>query len=42
VHDPNHILEMDEVQIKENLSFETQPIRLKISRLNNLEARLSI
>jgi len=31
VHDPSHVIELDNVQVKENLTYETQPLRKEIS-----------
>jgi len=39
VLDPNHILESDSIQVKENLSFEVKPIRILDSQVKQLRGR---
>ena len=39
VPDPNHILESDFIQVKENLSFEVRPIRTLDSQVKQLRGR---
>ena len=29
IHDPSHVVELDDVQVKENLTYETLPLRIK-------------
>ena len=28
-HDPSHVIELDDVQVKENLTYETLPLRVE-------------
>jgi len=39
VSDPSHILAEDEVQVKENLSFEAQPIRIVDQQIKQLRGK---
>jgi len=39
VHDLNHVLEFDSIQVKENLSFEVKPIRILDSQVKQLRGR---
>ena len=40
VSDPSHILAEDEVQVKENLSFEAQPIRIVDQQIKQLRGKI--
>jgi len=39
IPNPSHVLEMDEVQIKDKLCFEAILVRIEYHRVNNSEAR---
>jgi len=39
VPDPNHILESDSIQVKENMSFEVKPIRILDSQVKQLRGK---
>jgi len=28
IHDPSHVIELDDIQVKENLTYETLPLRI--------------
>jgi len=39
VHDPSHVIELDNVQVKENLTFETQPLRIDDRMVKQLRGK---
>ncbi|XP_028230545.1 uncharacterized protein LOC114410823 [Glycine soja] len=36
IHDPSHVIELDDVQVKENLRYETLPLRIEDKRTKHL------
>ena len=36
IHDPSHVIELDDVQVKENLTYETLPLRIEDRRTKHL------
>ena len=38
-HDPSHIIELDDVQIKENLTYETSPVRIEDRTVKTLRGK---
>jgi len=38
--DPSHVLEMDEVQIKDNLSFEAQPVIIEDQQIKQFRGKV--
>ena len=39
IHDPSHVIEFDDVQVKENLTYETLPLRIKDRWTENLRRK---
>ena len=39
VHDPSHVIELDNVQVKENLTYETQPLRIDDRMVKQLRGK---
>ncbi|XP_028206395.1 uncharacterized protein LOC114389881 [Glycine soja] len=39
VHDPSHVIELDNVQVKENLTYETQPLRIDDHMVRQLRGK---
>ena len=39
VHDPSHVIELDNVQVKENLTYETQPLRIDNRMVKQLRGK---
>ena len=39
IHDPSHGIELDDVQVKENLTYETLPLRIEDRRTKNLRGK---
>ena len=39
VHDPSHVIELDDVQVKENLTYETFPLRIEDRRTKHLRRK---
>jgi len=39
IPDPNHVLEVDNVQIKDNLSFEAKPVRIEDQQSKQLRGK---
>ncbi|XP_014618129.1 uncharacterized protein LOC114371392 [Glycine soja] len=39
VHDPSHMIELDNVQVKENLTYETQPLRIDDRMVKQLRGK---
>ena len=39
VHDPSHIVELDDVQVRDNLTFEAAPIRIADRRIKSLRGK---
>ncbi|XP_025985204.1 uncharacterized protein [Glycine max] len=39
IHDPSHVIELDDVQVKENLTYETLPLRIKDRRTKHLRGK---
>ena len=39
VHDPSHIIDLDDVQVKENLTYETLPVRIGDHRIKQLRGK---
>ena len=39
IHDPSHMVELDDVQVKENLTYETFPLRIKDRRTKHLREK---
>ncbi|XP_025982142.1 uncharacterized protein LOC114391606 [Glycine soja] len=39
IHDPSHVIEWDDVQVKENLTYETLPLRIEDMRTKHLRGK---
>jgi len=39
IHDPSHVIELDDVQVKENLTYETLPLRIEDRRTKHLRGK---
>jgi len=39
IHDPSHVIELDDVQVKENLTYETLPLRIEDRRTKDLRGK---
>nr|KYP69392.1 Retrotransposable element Tf2 [Cajanus cajan] len=39
VHDPSHIIESDNIQLKDNLTYETVPLRIDDTRVKQLRGK---
>jgi len=39
IHDPSHVIEWDDVQVKENLTYETLPLRIEDRRTKHLRGK---
>ena len=39
IHDPSHMVELDEVQVKENLTYETFPLRIEDRQTKHLRRK---
>ena len=39
VHDPSHVLEVDDIAVKENLTYETYPLRIEDRRSKQLRGK---
>ncbi|KAL2327762.1 hypothetical protein Fmac_021189 [Flemingia macrophylla] len=39
IHDPSHVVEPDDIQIKENLTYETVPLRIDDKRVKKLRGK---
>jgi len=39
IHDPSHLVELDDVQVKENLTYETLPLRIGDGRTKHLRGK---
>ena len=39
VHDPSHVIELDDVHVKENLTYETWPVRIEDCRIKQLRGK---
>ena len=39
IHDPSHVVKLDVVQVKENLAYETLPLRIKDKRTKHLRGK---
>ena len=39
IHDPSHVVELDDVQVKENLTYETLPLRIEDRRNKQLRGK---
>ena len=39
VHDPSHVIELDNVQVKANLTYETQPLRIDDRMVKQLRGK---
>ena len=39
IHDPSHVIEFDDVQVKENLTYETLPLRIEDRRTKHLRRK---
>jgi len=39
VHDPSHMIELDNFQVKENLTYETQPLRIDDRMVKQLRGK---
>ena len=39
IHDPSHVVKLDVVQVKENLAYETLPLRIKDKRTKHLKGK---
>ena len=39
IHDPSHVVKLDDVQVKENLTYETLPLRIEDRRTKHLRGK---
>ena len=39
IHDPSHVVGLDDVQVKENLTYETLPLRIEDRRTKHLQGK---
>ncbi|KAL2319485.1 hypothetical protein Fmac_028454 [Flemingia macrophylla] len=39
IHDPSHVIESDDIQIKENLTYKTVPLRIDDKRVKRLRGK---
>ena len=39
IHDPSHVIKLDDVQVKENLTYETLPLRIEDRRTKHLRGK---
>ena len=39
IHDPSHVIELDDVQVKEKLTYETLPLRIKDRQTKHLRRK---
>jgi len=39
IRDPSHVIELDDVQVKENLTYETFPLRIEDRRTKHLSGK---
>ena len=39
IHDPSHVIELDGVQVKDNLTYETLPLRIEDRRTKHLRGK---
>ena len=39
VHDPSHVIEPEDIQVKENLTYETLPLRIEDRRTKHLRGK---
>jgi len=39
IHDPSHVIELDDVQVKENLTYEIVPLRIEFRRTKYLRRK---
>ena len=39
IHDPSHVIEMDDIQVKENLTYETLPLRIEDRRTKHIRGK---
>jgi len=39
IHDPSHVVKLDDIQVKENLTYETLPLRIKDKRTKHLRGK---
>ncbi|RZB70594.1 hypothetical protein D0Y65_035533 [Glycine soja] len=39
IHDPSHMVELDDVQVRENLTYETLPLRIEDRRTKHLRGK---
>ena len=39
VHDPSHVIEPEDIQVKENLTYETLPLRIEDRRIKHLRGK---
>ena len=39
IHDPSHVVELDDIQVKENLTYETLPLRIEDRRMKHLRGK---
>ncbi|KHN39000.1 hypothetical protein glysoja_049076, partial [Glycine soja] len=39
IHDPSHVIELDDIQVKENLTYETLPLRIEDRRTKHLRGK---
>ena len=39
IHDPSHVIKLDDVQVKENLTYETLPLRIEDRRTKHLKGK---
>ncbi|RZB69146.1 hypothetical protein D0Y65_038775 [Glycine soja] len=39
IYDPSHVVELDDIQVKENLTYETLPLRIEDRRMKHLRGK---
>ena len=39
IRDPSHVIELDDVQVKENLTYETLPLRIEDRQTKHLKGK---
>jgi len=39
IHDPSHVIELDNIQVKENLTYETLPLKIEDRRTKHLRGK---
>ena len=39
IHNPSHVIELDDVQVKKNLTYETLPLRIEDRRTKHLRGK---